>query len=81
MAVLDATTLLHFLEPDARAAMDPASGEPTPDAKACIEGLDLGNATGSPVVACRAAPLGRTSGESSRLGSLPAAIQRRILND
>ena len=39
MAVLDATTLLHFLEPDARAAMDPASGEPVPDAKARIEGL------------------------------------------
>ena len=39
MAVLDATTLLHFLEPDARAAMDPASGEPIPDAKARIEGL------------------------------------------
>ena len=39
MAVLDATTLLHFLEPDARAAMHPASGEPVPDAKDRIEGL------------------------------------------
>ena len=39
MAVLDATTLLHFLEPDARAAMHPASGEPIPDAKDRIEGL------------------------------------------
>lgn len=39
MAVLDATTLLHFLEPDARAAIDPATGEPIPDAKARIEGL------------------------------------------
>ena len=39
MAVLDATTLLHFLEPDARAAIDPATGEPIPDAKARLEGL------------------------------------------
>lgn len=39
MAVLDATTLLHFLESDARAAMDPVSGEPIPDARARIERL------------------------------------------
>ena len=39
MAVLDATTLLHFLEPDARAATDPATGEPLPDAKARVERL------------------------------------------
>ena len=39
MAVLDATTLLHFLEPGVQAATDPATGEPVADAEARIERL------------------------------------------
>ena len=33
MPVFDATTLLLFLEPDARAPLDPATNEPITDAK------------------------------------------------
>ena len=39
MPVFDATTLLLFLEPDARAPLDPATNEPVTDAKARIEQL------------------------------------------
>ena len=39
MPVFDTTTLLLFLEPDARAPLDPATNEPVTDAKARIEHL------------------------------------------
>ena len=39
MPVFDATTLLLFLEPDARAPLDPATNEPVTDAKARIDHL------------------------------------------
>ena len=39
MPVFDATTLLLFLEPDARAPLDPATNEPLTDAKARIDHL------------------------------------------
>ena len=39
MAVFDATALLHFLEPDAPAAIDPATNAPVTDAKARIDYL------------------------------------------
>lgn len=38
-AVFDATALLHFLEPDARAPVDPTTGNPVEDAKARIDFL------------------------------------------
>ena len=39
MPVFDATALLHFLEPDANAPVDPATNEPVADAKARIDFL------------------------------------------
>jgi len=39
MAVFDATALLHFLEPDAPAAIDPTTNAPVTDAKARIDHL------------------------------------------
>ena len=39
MAVFDATALLHFLEPDARAPVDPATNRPVTDAKTRIDFL------------------------------------------
>jgi len=39
MPVFDATTLLLFLEPEARAPLDPATNEPVTDAKARIDHL------------------------------------------
>ncbi len=39
MPVFDSTALLHFLEPDARAPLDPATNEPVTDAKARIDFL------------------------------------------
>ena len=49
MAVFDATALLHFLEPDAKAPLDPATNNPVTDAKArtdyLIETLDARHAT------------------------------------
>lgn len=39
MPVFDATALLHFLEPNASAPVDPATNEPVADAKACIDFL------------------------------------------
>lgn len=39
MPVFDATALLHFLEPDASAPVDPATNEPVTDAKARIDFL------------------------------------------
>lgn len=36
-AVFDATALLHFLEPDARAPVDPATDKPVADAKTRID--------------------------------------------
>ena len=39
MPVFDATTLLLFLEPDARAPLDPATNKPVTDAKARIDQL------------------------------------------
>ena len=39
MPVFDATALLHFLEPDARAPLDPATNRPVTDAKARIDSL------------------------------------------
>ena len=39
MPVVDATTLLLFLEPDAPAPLDPATDEPVTDAKARIDHL------------------------------------------
>ena len=39
MPVFDATTLLPFLEPDARASINPATNEPVTDAKARIDHL------------------------------------------
>ena len=39
MAAFDATILLVFLEPDARAPIDPATSEPLTDAKARIDHL------------------------------------------
>ena len=39
MPVFDATTLLLFLEPDARAPLDPATNKPVTDAKARIDHL------------------------------------------
>ena len=39
MPVFDATALLHFLEPDAKASHDPATNEPVTDAKARIDFL------------------------------------------
>ena len=39
MAVFDATTLLLFPEPDARAALDPATNEPVTNAKTRIDHL------------------------------------------
>ena len=37
MPVFDATTLLLFLEPDARTSFDPATNEPVTDAKARVD--------------------------------------------
>ena len=44
MVVFDATALLHFLEPDARGPIDPATNRPVTDSKARIDDLirDLG---------------------------------------
>ena len=39
MAVFDATTLLHFLEPGAKASLDPATNQPVTQAKARIDHL------------------------------------------
>ena len=39
MAVFDATALLHFLEPDAKAPLDPATNEPVTNAKSRIDHL------------------------------------------
>ena len=39
MPVFDATTLMLFLEPDARAPLDPATNEPLTDPKARIDHL------------------------------------------
>ena len=39
MPVFDATALLHFLEPDARAPLDPATNRPVIDTKARIDFL------------------------------------------
>ena len=39
MAVFDATTLLLFLEPDAKAPLDPATNEPVTNAKSRIDHL------------------------------------------
>ena len=39
MAVFDATALIHLLEPDAPAIIDPATGDPVSDAKARVNRL------------------------------------------
>ena len=39
MAVFDATALIHLLEPDAPAIIDPATGDPVSDAKARVDHL------------------------------------------
>ena len=39
MAVFDATTLLHFLEPNAKPPLDPATNEPVTDAKSRVDHL------------------------------------------